>query len=76
MITAKEWLEAFARQLEIPPLEDPTIEMLLELAGIAAHDSERIAAPIACYLVGRTGMSPGTAIELARLTVAVGERDD
>jgi hypothetical protein len=32
---------------------------------VAAHQSERIAAPIACYLAGRAGIDPAEAGELA-----------
>ena len=41
------------------------IDELLALAGDAAHASERIAAPIACYLVGRAGIDIATARQLA-----------
>jgi hypothetical protein len=54
-MTADDWIAAFAAELGVdPPGEGPTGE-LLELAGTAAHSSERIAAPIACYLAGVTG---------------------
>ncbi len=52
-----EWIEAFATELGIPPPDEATIDQLLALAGTAAHQSERTAAPIACYLVGLTGTS-------------------
>ena len=35
------------------------------LAGVAAHASERIAAPIACWLVGHTDLSPAAALAIA-----------
>ena len=54
---------------------DPeTQEILLNLAGVAAHSSERIAAPIACYLAGQAGIDPATALELAR-DVPAGDDD-
>ena len=43
-----------------------TIATLLDLAGVAAHASQRTAAPIACYLVGQAGMDPSTALARAR----------
>lgn len=55
-MTGWEWIEEFARKLGVDPPDDETFEELLDLAGTAAHASERIAAPIACYLVGRAGM--------------------
>jgi len=36
---------------------DGDVEALLELAGVAAHASERIAAPISCWLVATSGRS-------------------
>lgn len=55
-VTAREWVDAFAERLGAEPPDDATFEALLELAGIAAHASERTAAPIACWLVGRSGI--------------------
>ena len=42
-----------------------------DLAGVAAHASERLAAPLTCFLVGRAGMAPDEA--LARANRMVGE---
>jgi hypothetical protein len=54
-VTADEWIAAFASEVGArTPGEDTTAE-LLELAATAAHSSERIAAPIACYIAGVTG---------------------
>ena len=41
------------------------VDELLALAGDAAHASERIAAPIACYLVGVAGVDATAARRLA-----------
>jgi hypothetical protein len=54
-MTADEWIRAFADELGVPPPDDATVEQLLALAAVAAHQSERTAAPIACYLVGQAG---------------------
>ncbi len=54
-MTADEWIAAFAAELGTDPPSEETFAELLELAGTAAHSSERIAAPIACYLAGVTG---------------------
>lgn len=53
----REWIAAFAGGLGVEPPDEETFEALLDLAGAAAHASERIAAPIACWLVGRAGVS-------------------
>jgi hypothetical protein len=64
-MTADEWIAAFAQRLGVPPPDATTVDTLLALAGTAAHASERTAAPIACYLVGRAGLDPGAASRLA-----------
>ena len=57
-MTGDEWIAAFAEALGVEPPDPATVETLLDLAGTAAHASERTAAPIACYLVGLAGASP------------------
>lgn len=63
--TAAEWLAEFADALGVAAPDQATIDALLELAGSAAHASERIAAPIACWLVGTTGTAPEAALTIA-----------
>jgi hypothetical protein len=64
--TAAEWLERFAATLGGEPPDEATMATLLDLAGVAAHSSERIAAPLACYLAGRLGIDPADALARAR----------
>jgi hypothetical protein len=64
-VTGQEWIAAFAEQLGVEAPDGETIDALLELAGVAAHASERIAAPIACWLVGVAGISIDDARRLA-----------
>lgn len=64
--TGPEWLARFADLLGTDAPDEAMLTTLLDLAGAAAHQSERIAAPIACYLAGRTGTDPARALELAR----------
>lgn len=63
-MTAKEWLAGFATVLGVDPATDEQITDLLRLAGEAAHASERTAAPVACWLVARAGISPAEALEV------------
>lgn len=63
--SAVTWVQAYAARLGVDPPSAEEIEALLELAGVAAHASERIAAPLACWMVGRAGMSPATALAAA-----------
>ena len=65
-MTGYEWLDAFADHLGIERPEHAEIEALLDLAGVAAHSSERVAAPIACWLIGRAGIDPEDALDQAR----------
>jgi hypothetical protein len=64
--TAPEWIATFAERLGVEPPTPDVVDTLLELAGVAAHTSERTAAPIACWLVGVAGLSPSEALGLAR----------
>jgi hypothetical protein len=66
MTTASEWLENFASQLGVEPPSAETVTALLELAGVAAHASERTAAPIACFMVGQVGLDASAALIAAR----------
>jgi len=62
---AQEWLTAFAARLGLDALPQEDIDALLDLASVAAHTSERLAAPLTCYLVGRSGISPTEAKAIA-----------
>ncbi|HJY81259.1 MAG TPA: DUF6457 domain-containing protein [Candidatus Binatia bacterium] len=63
-MTAKEWLAGFAAVLGVDAPTDEEISDLLRLAGEAAHASERTAAPVACWLAARAGLSPAGASEI------------
>ena len=54
-MNAKEWLDAFAAEIGADPPTNDEMKKLLDLAAVAAHSSERIAAPIACWIGGTTG---------------------
>jgi hypothetical protein len=56
-VTRDEWIDAFARELGVAPPSPEQAERLLDLAGTAAHSSERPAAPLACWVAGRAGAS-------------------
>jgi hypothetical protein len=65
-MTGREWVDAFAAALGVAPPDEREVETLLRLAGHAAHNSERWAAPLACWVVARAGVDPVTALEQAR----------
>jgi hypothetical protein len=56
-MTGHEWVERFAVALGVDAPDEATVDALLDIAGVAAHASERTAAPIACWLIGRAGIS-------------------
>ncbi len=56
-MNAREWIDDFAAQIGAEPPTGDEIKQILDLAAVAAHSSERIAAPIACWLGGKTGAS-------------------
>jgi len=51
----EEWIAEFAAAIGAEAPDPGTVDELLDLAAVAAHASERTAAPIACYLAGRDG---------------------
>jgi hypothetical protein len=54
-MTGREFADEVARSLGVEPLSDADAEMLLATAGVAAHASERLAAPLTTYLAGLSG---------------------
>ena len=64
--TRGDWIEAFAARLGLDPPDEATVDALLDVAAGAAHASERTAAPVACWLLGRAGVTPSDALGLAR----------
>jgi hypothetical protein len=65
-MTREEWLRAFCERIGVDPPTAAEEEQLLELAAIAAHSSERPAAPLACWAAGKTGRSPEELRDIAR----------
>jgi hypothetical protein len=53
-MTRQEWIAAFARVADVAEPSAQEAKMLLELAGVAAHASERAAAPLACWVAARS----------------------
>jgi hypothetical protein len=65
--TAQEWLAAFAADVGLATPTREEYDQLLELAAIAAHASDRTAAPVTCWLAARAGLD-------ARAALAAGKR--
>lgn len=54
-MTAEEFVTAFAAAAGAPAPSEEEVAQLLDLAAVAAHSSDRIAAPLCCYVAGVTG---------------------
>jgi hypothetical protein len=65
-LDTRGWLDRYTAALGSPPITDEDVETLLALAGVAAHASERTAAPVTCYLAALSGVPLGQALEVAR----------
>lgn len=63
--SGKEWIARFAQEAGIPSPDEAQVEKLLRLAAVAAHSSERIAAPIACWIAGTAKLDLDEAIAIA-----------
>jgi hypothetical protein len=65
-MNANEWLAAFAEKLGTAPPTTEEFKTLLDLAGEAAHSSERVAAPVACWVTAKAGVTPDEALATAK----------
>jgi hypothetical protein len=63
---ATDWVARFAAELGIAPPTEEELNLLLGLASVAAHASERAAAPISCWLAARAGAEPRDALAAAK----------
>ncbi|MBS1680062.1 MAG: hypothetical protein JST08_22055 [Actinobacteria bacterium] len=59
-------MRAFCAEIGVDPPSAEEEAQLLELAAIAAHSSERPAAPLACWAAGKSGRPPAELGEIAR----------
>ena len=60
-----EWIGKFSELTGVRAPTPEEVEAILELAGVAAHASERTAAPVACWIAGRRGLDLDDAREIA-----------
>jgi Domain of unknown function (DUF6457) len=65
-MNAREWIDAYARRLGVPAPSADEFKVILDLAGEAAHASERVAAPVACWIAATAGVSLEQALSVAR----------
>jgi Domain of unknown function (DUF6457) len=75
-MNAREWIDAFAAEIGAEPPSADEFKAILDLAAVAAHSSERIAAPVACWIGGVAGTSLGDLQAAAERVGGDGDSDD
>jgi uncharacterized protein DUF6457 len=65
-MNAREWLAAYAEKLGTTPPTAEEFKAILDVAGEAAHASDRVAAPAACWVAARAGVDLDEALRVAR----------
>lgn len=77
VLDTQRWLSLYAENLGVRPPSDSEVEALLALAGVAAHASERAAAPVSCWLAATAGKTPAEALSAAKeIASALGDAAD
>ena len=61
-----EWVAEFCQRIGAEPPSEEEVAALLDLAATAAHSSERTAAPLACWIAGRSGRGAAQLNEVAK----------
>ena len=64
-MNAPDWLAAYAEKIGVPAPTEDELKAVLDLAGVAAHSSQRIAAPVATWMAGRAGLDLAEAMRIA-----------
>jgi hypothetical protein len=65
-MNAKDWIAGYAQRLGVEPPTAEEFTAILDLAAEAAHASERVAAPVACWLAAGAGRPLEEALKTAR----------
>ena len=65
-MNARSWISAYAERLGADAPTRDEFEAILALAAEAAHSSERVAAPVACWVAAKAGVPLTDALETAR----------
>ena len=65
-MNARDWLTAYAEKLGTTPPTAEEFKAILDVAAEAAHASERVAAPAACWVAARAGVDLDEALRVAR----------
>lgn len=73
--TIEGWLGTFAEELGGTPPTPEEVQGLLDIARHAAHRSQRQAAPIACWIAGRTGRPVAECLALVEVDARLREQE-
>jgi hypothetical protein len=65
-VNARQWISDYAERLGSEPPSAHEWGAILDLAAEAAHSSERVAAPVACWVAAKAGVSLDEALAAAR----------
>ena len=71
-MNARDWLAAYAEKLGTAAPSTEEFKTILDVAAEAAHSSDRVAAPVACWIAARAGVDLDEALKVAR---EVGDSD-
>ncbi len=65
-MTDREWMDALAAELGTPAPTPEQHEAILNLAGVAAHASQRTAAPSTAWMAANSGRTVDEVLAIAR----------
>jgi hypothetical protein len=74
-VDATTWIEEFCAALGVDAPSEQERADVLSLASVAANASERMAAPICCWVAARAGRPAGEALAVARRLAMPGPAD-
>ncbi len=65
-ITTRQWIDKIASSLGVTSPNDDEVEQLLSLAAVAAHASDRTAAPVTCWIAAHASMDLSEVLVIAQ----------
>lgn len=75
-LSTRDRLDRYAAAIGTDALSAQVVESVLDLAGIAAHASERTAAPLSWWLAARAGLTITDPLEAASALASSLQGDD
>jgi hypothetical protein len=72
-MTAREFLEVFAAQVGVPAPSQREFDAPLEVVSVAARTSERVAAPLPCWMGGARSLPAAEPLAAATYVAAGAE---